>query len=166
MPDHVAKRKNTQIASSNPKPNIIQDEIRSKENEVGQKQCMSSDTEENRRDGIPSLNTPDRNGLIDIEEERKEPPKPPYDAMRVEPVLVNLIVEKLEGDVDENGFIEGDACIYFVGGHWYKGTVKNKKMNGQGIYCWSDGTMYKGEFSDNCIVGNGMSLVQQLGMGH
>lgn len=98
-----------------------------------------------------------------VEEEITEPPKPPYDAMRSEPVLTKLIVESYEGDLDENGFYEGEGMVHFVGGHWYKGTLKHNNMDGQGVYSWADGTMYAGEFSDNKISGKGTdSLLQKI----
>ena len=157
MPDNAAKRKNPNSVLNNAKSNVMQDDKNSKENE-NQKECLL-DGDNAGKDDSQSMDIAKDDGEIDGTNEIKEPPKPPYDAMRVEPVLTNLIIEKYEGDVDENGFLEGDACIYFVGGHWYKGPIKNRKMNGQGVYCWSDGTIYRGEFSDNAIAGNGNCFI-------
>ena len=159
MPDHAAKRKNfLHNTGSNVKSVVHQDEKSSKDHEVGQKQ-PPLDAEEPRKDDASSIDLTENGSENFTEEDYKEPPKPPYDAMRVEPVLTNLIVEKYEGEVDEHGFFEGDASIYFVGGHWYKGPIRDKKMNGNGVYCWADGTVYRGEFSDNSISGIGNLLI-------
>ena len=152
MPDQAPKKKNAQNLLSNLKSTANQDDKTVKENDTNQKQC-SFDCEDA---GIPAVDIQEENSEKGIEEIPNRPPKPMYDAMRVEPVLTNLIVERYEGSVDENGFFEGDSTIFFVGGHWYKGLIKDKKMNGQGTYCWSDGTMYKGEFCNNTIAGSGI----------
>jgi len=152
MPDQAPKKKNAHNLLSNLKSTANQDDKTVKENDTNQKQC-SFDCEDA---GIPAVDIQEENSEKGIEEIPNRPPKPMYDAMRVEPVLTNLIVERYEGSVDENGFFEGDSTIFFVGGHWYKGPIKDKKMNGQGTYCWSDGTMYKGEFCNNTIAGSGV----------
>lgn len=163
MPDHAAKRKTNQNVLSNAKSNVMQDDKIAKENDLSQKDGLVS-SDDVGKDDILLVDIPEDNREIDKKNEVKELPKPPYDSMRVEPVLTNLIIEKCEGDVDENGFLNGDACIYFIGGHWYKGPIENKKMNGQGVYCWSDGTIYRGEFSDNTISGNGNCLLVTIGL--
>ena len=152
MPEAAPKKKNAHNLPSNLKPTANQDDKTLKENDTGQKQC-SFDCEDA---GIPAVDIQEDNSEKGSDLLRNGPPKPIYDAMRVEPVLTNLIVERYNGNVDENGFFEGDLTIYFVGGHWYKGPIKDRKMNGHGIYCWSDGTMYKGEFCNNTIAGSGI----------
>lgn len=152
MPEHASKRRSTSNnAQSTGKAS--QDDKHAKE----QVKTSLSDP----KDSVIIGQDPASDVAVDgsretvIEEKEDEVPKPPYDAMRVEPVLTKLIVEKHEGEVDEFGFFQGEASISFVGGHWYTGTIKDRKMNGQGVYCWADGTVFRGEFLENCITGNG-----------
>ena len=63
----------------------------------------------------------------------------PYDAMRNEPHLVNLIVESYLGEKDERGFFHGIGTAYFKGDHVYSGSFVNGLMDGTGLYIWSHG---------------------------
>ena len=152
MPEHPSKKKTTIYnAISSTKASVhIEDH--------GKKEKADEHQEESR----PLDETESENGNLDQDdensnkEEEQENPVPQYDAMRVEPVLTKLIVENYEGGVDENGFFEGEGTINFVGGHVYKGLLKNRKMNGHGVYFWADGTTYSGDFVDNSICGKGL----------
>eukprot|EP00795_Rhopilema_esculentum_P001293 gene1293-15680_t len=147
MPEHPGKKKTT-----------IHNSVSSTKASVHIEDHGKKDQEESR----PLDETESENGNLNqdddnsIKEEEQESPVPPYDAMRVEPVLTKLIVENYEGGVDENGFFEGEGTVNFVGGHVYKGLLKNRKMNGHGVYFWADGTTYSGDFLDNSICGKGV----------
>ena len=155
-PDHASKKKG---GSSHHSTNNSKEDKHAKVKEKPEEDpAIRLDADEVQEDDVNSQEESNA-----IEEEVPEPPKPPYDAMRSEPVLTKLIVESYEGDLDENGFYEGEGMVHFVGGHWYKGTLKHNHMDGQGVYSWADGTMYAGEFSDNTITGKGTnSLVLRI----
>lgn len=87
-------------------------------------------------------------------ESRKE--TQPYDAMRNEPHLVNLIVESYLGEKDERGFFHGIGTAYFKGDHVYSGSFVNGLMDGTGLYIWSHGVKYDGDFRKNKIEGTGI----------
>lgn len=156
MPDPSVKRKNI-ISNTNSSNKQIssQEEKHTKE----QLKPLSDQEDSSSIKDVGSLDFPVDNNEASEREEELEPPKPSYDIMRLEPILTNLIVEKHEGDVDEHGFFQGEACIYFKGGHFYKGTIEDKKMNGHGVYRWADGTVYRGEFLNNSITGHGNKLL-------
>ncbi|KAK2553082.1 Radial spoke head 10-like protein B [Acropora cervicornis] len=80
----------------------------------------------------------------------------PYDAMRNEPHLVNLIVESYLGEKDERGFFHGIGTAYFKGDHVYSGSFVNGLMDGTGLYIWSHGVKYDGDFRKNKIEGRGI----------
>lgn len=91
-----------------------------------------------------------------LEPEIKENVQTPLnDMMKNEPVLVPIIVERYEGEFDENGFYHGEGCTYLKGGIVYKGSFKNGKMHGQGTCSWSNGTVFVGDFVENVITGRG-----------
>ena len=81
--------------------------------------------------------------------------KEPYDAMRNEPHLVNLVVESYLGEQDERGFFHGIGTAYFKGNHVYSGSFVNGLMDGTGQYIWSNGIKYEGDFKNNMIEGRG-----------
>ena len=82
--------------------------------------------------------------------------KEPYDAMRNEPHLVNLIVESYLGEQDERGFFHGIGTAYFKGNHVYSGSFVDGLMDGTGQYIWSNGIKYEGDFKNNMIEGRGI----------
>lgn len=83
-------------------------------------------------------------------------PKEPYDAMRNEPNLVNLIVESYLGEKDEREFFHGTGTAYFRGNHVYSGSFVNGLMHGTGQYIWANGIKYDGDFKNNVIGGRGV----------
>ncbi|XP_057291663.1 radial spoke head 10 homolog B2-like isoform X3 [Hydractinia symbiolongicarpus] len=91
-----------------------------------------------------------------VEPEIKENVQTPLnDMMKNEPVLVPIIVERYEGEFNENGFYHGKGCTYLKGGIVYKGWFKNGKMHGQGTCSWPNGTVFVGDFVENVITGRG-----------
>ncbi|XP_057291662.1 radial spoke head 10 homolog B2-like isoform X2 [Hydractinia symbiolongicarpus] len=92
-----------------------------------------------------------------VEPEIKENVQTPLnDMMKNEPVLVPIIVERYEGEFNENGFYHGKGCTYLKGGIVYKGWFKNGKMHGQGTCSWPNGTVFVGDFVENVITGRGV----------
>lgn len=79
----------------------------------------------------------------------------PYDAMRHEPRLVNLIVDSYLGEKDDRGFFHGIGTTWFKGNHVYSGSFVNGLMDGTGQYIWSNGIKYEGDFKNNRIEGRG-----------
>ena len=152
-PDHASKKKGG--SSHHYSTNNSKEDKHAKVKEKHEEDPSTRFADEVQEDDVNSQAQEESNA---VEEQVPEPPKPPYDAMRSEPILTKLIVKSYEGDLDENGFYEGEGMVHFVGGHWYKGTLKHNHMNGQGVYSWADGTMYAGEFSDNTITGKGTVL--------
>ena len=82
--------------------------------------------------------------------------KEPYDAMRHEPHLINLIVESYLGEKNDLGFFHGYGTAYFRGSHVYSGSFVNGLMHGKGQYIWANGIKYEGDFKNNVIEGSGV----------
>lgn len=82
--------------------------------------------------------------------------KEPYDSMRQEPHLTNLIVESYLGEKNELGFFHGVGTAYFRGNHVYSGSFVNGVMDGKGQYMWANGIKYEGDFKKNIIEGTGL----------
>ena len=80
----------------------------------------------------------------------------PYDAMRNEPLLSNVLVDIYEGETDEQGFLHGFGTAYFQGGNVYTGHFERGLMHGKGKYIWSDKTVYEGDFVGNQLCGHGV----------
>ncbi|XP_028392873.1 radial spoke head 10 homolog B-like [Dendronephthya gigantea] len=79
----------------------------------------------------------------------------PYDAMRSEPLLTNVLVELYDGETDEQGFLHGYGTAYFQGGNIYKGHFQRGLMHGKGKYIWQNRTIYDGDFLHNRLHGYG-----------
>ncbi|XP_073399170.1 radial spoke head 10 homolog B isoform X1 [Dendrobates tinctorius] len=115
---------------------------------------------------------------------QEAPPAPiPTSEVYEEPVLARLIVEKYEGDL-VNGLYEGEGAAYYKDGNiyrvssspynsmakkrskmtitfisnllYFKGMFSEGLMHGRGVYTWTDGLKYEGEFFMNFPMRHGV----------
>ncbi|XP_039991891.1 radial spoke head 10 homolog B [Xiphias gladius] len=80
--------------------------------------------------------------------------RPENDDMHELPTVLNLIVQRYEGETCEGQF-HGEAVACFEGGHMYKGMFTKGLMDGPGVFTWADGLKYEGEFVRNMPMGQG-----------
>mmetsp|Transcript_71714 Transcript_71714/g.226586 ORF Transcript_71714/g.226586 Transcript_71714/m.226586 type:complete len:678 (-) Transcript_71714:106-2139(-) len=73
----------------------------------------------------------------------------------IEPALLNVVVERYEGELDKYGQYTGTGILFFQGGHVYTGDLQFGRLHGVGSYEWCDGIKYEGQFVNNMIEGEG-----------
>ena len=78
------------------------------------------------------------------------------DSINGKGILRFPIGDVLLAQFQDNKFIFGDSKVLFRNGEYYEGGInKNMLRNGTGIHFYSNGDIYKGDWSNNKRIGKG-----------